>query len=98
MHHNGWLTQYVGGKLDIEVFAGRDFPDNVGEYKLIIHCGACMWNRREMLSRIVKAKEANVPITNYGLAIAFTLGIFDRALIPFPYAKEVYSELIQHDS
>ncbi len=81
-----WLTQYVGGKLEIDSIRGHDFPPNISEYKLIIHCGACMWNRREMLSRIIKARQANVPVTNYGLAIAYSLGIFERALQPFPAA------------
>jgi [FeFe] hydrogenase H-cluster maturation GTPase HydF len=87
-----WLTQYVGGKLQIDNMRGRDFPSNVSEYKLIIHCGACMWNRREMLSRIMKARQAGVPITNYGLTIAYSLGIFERALEPFPGALQVYRE------
>lgn len=85
-----WLTQYVGGKLQIDSMRGHDFPDNLSEYKIIIHCGACMWNRREMLSRIMKAKQANVPITNYGLTIAYSLGIFERALQPFPAALEIF--------
>ena len=87
-----WLTQYVGGKLEFEHYAGHDFPENIKDYNLIIHCGACMTNRREILSRIIKAREANVPITNYGLAIAYSLGIFERALIPFPMAKQIYDE------
>lgn len=85
-----WLTQYVGGKLQIDSTRGHDFPKNIAEYKLIIHCGACMWNRREMLSRIIKAREAGVPITNYGLTIAYSLGIFERALQPFPAALDIY--------
>lgn len=85
-----WLTQYVGGKLLFNNVRGRDFPDNISEYKLIIHCGACMWNRREMLSRIMKARQAGVPITNYGLTIAWSLGIFERALQPFPAALDIY--------
>lgn len=87
-----WLTQYVGGKLQIDNIRGHDFPQNISDYKLIIHCGACMWNRREMLSRIMKAKQSNVPITNYGLTIAYSLGIFERALQPFPSALEIYRE------
>jgi len=79
-----WINQFVGGKVDFEHWRGHDFPYDLKKYKLIIHCGACMWNRREMLTRISLAKEAGVPITNYGLAIAFTLGIFERALRPFP--------------
>jgi [FeFe] hydrogenase H-cluster maturation GTPase HydF len=85
-----WLTRYVGGKLQIDNLRGHDFPENISDYKIIIHCGACMWNRREMLSRIMKAKLANVPITNYGLTIAYSLGIFERALQPFPAALEIY--------
>lgn len=87
-----WLTQYVGGKLQIDNLRGHDFPENISEYKIIIHCGACMWNRREMLSRIMKAKLAGVPITNYGLTIAYSLGIFERALQPFPTALEIYKK------
>lgn len=87
-----WLTQYVGGKLQIDNSRGHDFPGNIADYKMIIHCGACMWNRREMLSRIIKAREAGVPITNYGLTIAYSLGIFERALQPFPAALEIYKK------
>lgn len=89
-----WLTQYVGGKLQINNMRGHDFPENISDYKLIIHCGACMWNRREMLNRILKAKQAGVPITNYGLTIAYSLGIFERALQPFPAALEIYRKMI----
>ena len=85
-----WLTQYVGGKLKIDTIRGHDFPPNITEYKIIIHCGACMWNRREMLSRIIKARQAGVPITNYGLTIAYSLGIFERALQPFPAALDEF--------
>ena len=87
-----WLTQYVGGKLEFEHYAGHDFPENIKDYKLIIHCGACMTNRREILSRIMKANETGIPITNYGLTIAYSLGIFERALEPFPMAKLIYEE------
>ena len=93
-----WLTQYVGGKLDFDFYAGRDFPDNITDYKLIIHCGACMWNRRAMLSRIIRAKECHVPITNYGLCIAYSLGIFERALKPFPFAMQIYEDALQHSN
>ena len=85
-----WLTQYIGGRLNIDFVQGHDFPEDISEYKLIIHCGACMWNRRAMLSRILKCRKANVPITNYGLVIAYSLGIFERALEPFPAALQVY--------
>lgn len=85
-----WLTQYTGVKLNFENMQGRDFPKDLADYKLVIHCGACMWNRREMLSRILKCQQAGVPITNYGLTIAYSLGIFERALQPFPAALEFY--------
>jgi [FeFe] hydrogenase H-cluster maturation GTPase HydF len=85
-----WLNQYVGGQLEFVHHRGHDFPANLSEFKLIIHCGACMWNRREMLSRLMKARMAGVPLTNYGLTIAYSLGIFERALQPFPAALEVY--------
>ena len=85
-----WLTQYVGGKLEFTSVQGHDFPDDVTPYRLIVHCGACMWNRREMLSRLIRCRKAGVPITNYGLTIAYSLGIFERALGPFPAAMEAY--------
>jgi [FeFe] hydrogenase H-cluster maturation GTPase HydF len=88
-----WISQYVGGKLDFTSVQGHDFPDDVSPYQLIVHCGACMWNRREMLSRILRCRKAGVPITNYGLTIAYSLGIFERALSPFPAALEVYKQL-----
>lgn len=87
-----WLTQYAGGKLEFIHYAGHDFPENIKDYNLIVHCGACMTNRKEILSRVIKAKQAGVPITNYGLAIAYSLGIFERALEPFPLAKQIYDE------
>lgn len=87
-----WLTQYVGGKLNFTTVQGQDFPEDVTPYKMIIHCGACMWNRRLMLNRILKCRRANVPITNYGLVIAYSLGIFERALGPFPAALQAYKD------
>ncbi len=81
-----WLRQYVGGDLQIDVYAGKDYPENLKEYKLVIHCGACVLNRREMLTRIQKAKEAGVPITNYGICISFLQGVLKRTLSPFPAA------------
>ena len=91
-----WLTQYTGVKLNFENMQGRDFPKDLADYKLVIHCGACMWNRREMLSRILKCQQAGVPITNYGLTIAYSLGIFERALQSFPAALELYQNTNQN--
>ena len=85
-----WLTQYTGERIQFEHMQGRDFPTDLADYKLVIHCGACMWNRREMLSRILKCQQAGVPITNYGLTIAYSLGIFERALQPFPAALDFF--------
>lgn len=72
------LKKKTGKNLIIEHFSGHDFPDIAG-YKLIIHCGACMTNRKEVLSRILAANKAGVPITNYGIAISYCLGILERA-------------------
>lgn len=85
-----WLTQYVGGKLDFTTVSGKDYPEDLSPYKLIIHCGGCSFNRKEMLNRILRARAAGVPLTNYGLTIAFSLGIFERALQPFPGVAEAY--------
>ncbi|HRT97841.1 MAG TPA: [FeFe] hydrogenase H-cluster maturation GTPase HydF [Planctomycetota bacterium] len=89
-----WLTQLVGGKLHFDTIQGHDFPDDLASYKLVIHCGGCMMNRREMLTRILRCKQAGVPISNYGLIVAYSLGIFERALEPFPAALEVYREAL----
>jgi [FeFe] hydrogenase H-cluster maturation GTPase HydF len=89
-----WLRQFVGGDLDLTHVQGHDFPEDLSPWDLVIHCGACMWNRREMLTRLVRCREAGVPITNYGLAIAYSLGIFERALEPFPDALEGYRRIL----
>jgi [FeFe] hydrogenase H-cluster maturation GTPase HydF len=78
-----WLQKYAGAKLNIDIVAGRDLPEDLTPYKIIINCGACVFNRQEMLSRIEKAQKAKVPITNYGMAIAYIHGILDRAIKPF---------------
>jgi [FeFe] hydrogenase H-cluster maturation GTPase HydF len=88
-----WLRQYVGGKLEFDAVQGRDWPDDLSPYKLIVHCGACMWNRRQMLSRMMLSRRAGVAIANYGMTIAYSLGIFERALGPFPSALETYRRL-----
>jgi [FeFe] hydrogenase H-cluster maturation GTPase HydF len=81
-----WLRQYVGAELSVDVSAGRDYPDNLADYRLVIHCGGCMLTRREMLARLHKARAVGVPVTNYGLAISFTQGVIRRVLSPFPSA------------
>jgi [FeFe] hydrogenase H-cluster maturation GTPase HydF len=87
-----WLGQYIGGSLDVQQMQGRDFISDPKEFKLVIHCGSCMLNRREVLSRIFACNRAGVPITNYGMAIAYSLGIFERALQPFPAALDAYRQ------
>ena len=76
------LRQKTGKDLKIEHYSGHDFPD-ITPYKLIIHCGACMTNRREVLSRILVANNKNIPITNYGIVISYCLGILPRAVKVF---------------
>jgi [FeFe] hydrogenase H-cluster maturation GTPase HydF len=90
-----WMRQYVGGDLRIDVSSGRDYPDNLKEYQLIIHCGACMLTRREMLARIQKAKEEKVPITNYGLSISLSQGVIRRVLSPFPAALDSFQRELE---
>jgi [FeFe] hydrogenase H-cluster maturation GTPase HydF len=85
-----WLTQYVGAPLEFSHVQGRDFPADLSPYRLAVHCGNCTGNRREMLTRIHRCREAGLPITNYGLTIAYSLGIFERALGPFPSALEAF--------
>jgi [FeFe] hydrogenase H-cluster maturation GTPase HydF len=88
-----WLEQKVGEPLQFDTVQGRDFPADLSPYKLVVHCGNCMGNRREMLSRIHRCEAAGVPITNYGLAIAYAFGIFERALRPFPDALDAVHAL-----
>jgi [FeFe] hydrogenase H-cluster maturation GTPase HydF len=87
-----WLEKHVGGKLGFTHVKGRDFPEDLSPYKLVIHCGACMWNRQEMMSRIRECQTQHVPITNYGLVIAMAQGILERALAPFPEALAAFHE------
>jgi [FeFe] hydrogenase H-cluster maturation GTPase HydF len=77
-----WLSQYTGRELVFETAVGHDFPENLEDYALVIHCGACMLNQAEMSRRIVEAHRRGVPVTNYGLAISKTQGLFERAIAP----------------
>ena len=92
-----WLRQYLGFDVQIDHCAGRDYPENVQEYKVIIHCGACMLTRREKLNRIEKAKDANVPITNYGMTISLVQGVMERVLSPFPEAKALFASMNEEE-
>lgn len=84
------LKKYTGKSLNIELSSGRDFPEELSRYALVIHCGGCMLNEREMLHRRNTAEAAGVPFTNYGTAIACMNGILRRSLGVFPdLAKEL---------
>lgn len=88
-----WLREKTKADLIIDHVAGCDFPDNLAEYKLVIQCGGCMNNRREILSRINKCESVNVPITNYGICISELKGVLERVLEPFPAALQRYREI-----
>ena len=77
------LNKYVGAELNYEFRVGSDFPEEIEKYDLIIHCGACMINRKTVLNRINYCKEKNVAITNYGVVIAYLTGILERTLSVF---------------
>ncbi|SEP86155.1 [FeFe] hydrogenase H-cluster maturation GTPase HydF [Lachnospiraceae bacterium NE2001] len=77
-----WLAQRTQKSLVIETSSGADFPENLEDYKLIIHCGGCMLSYREMIYRMKCAEDAGIPFTNYGIAIAFMKGILDRTISP----------------
>ena len=79
-----WIRQYTGVDLEFVHRQGHDFPEDLSPFQLIIQCGACMLNRREVISRILRCRESGVPITNYGVAITYALGVLERALSPFP--------------
>ena len=78
-----WIKKFTGKNLNFEFSSGGEFPENLKKYSLIVHCGGCMINAKEMRSRLDFAKENQVPITNYGIAIAHMHGILERSLSPF---------------
>ena len=83
-----WLCGYTGKKLNIKFTSGREFPYDFKETKLVIHCGGCMLNEKEMKSRMERALDAGVPFTNYGTAIALFTGILERSLSPLEILAE----------
>ena len=84
------LKKYTGKDIDIALSSGRDFPEDLSPYSLVIHCGGCMLGEREMTYRRKTAEDQNVPFTNYGIAIAMMHGILRRSLGVFPdLAKEI---------
>lgn len=87
-----WLRQKAGGELEFNWSSGIHMPEDLDRYKLIVHCGACMINRKEMLHRIMQATSAGVPIVNYGVLIAKVMGILRRALTPFPEILQMFDK------
>ncbi len=85
-----WLRQYLGSDIEIDVYSGRDYPENLSEYSLVVHCGSCMLNRRETLERLQMAERAGVPVTNYGMCISYVQGVIERVLTPFPAALDAF--------
>lgn len=76
--------------IEIVNISGCDFPDNLKEFKLIIHCGSCMFTKKQLMNRIIKAKTANIPITNFGIALSYLNNILTRTIEIFPEFKEVH--------
>lgn len=79
-----WIREYTGAEPEFAFTSGTEFPDDVTEYKLVVHCGGCMLNEREMKYRIACCRDQQVPVTNYGILIAQITGILKRSLEPFP--------------
>ena len=79
-----WIEQYTGKKFDFQFTSGTEFPEDFGKYQMVVHCGGCMLNEREMKYRLQCAEDQNIPITNYGVLIAYMQGILHRCIAPFP--------------
>ena len=79
-----WIRKYTGQEIEFHFTSGTEFPMDLSEYRMIIHCGGCMLNEREMKYRIACAQDAGIPITNYGVAIAYMNGILKRSVEVFP--------------
>ncbi|WP_339818959.1 [FeFe] hydrogenase H-cluster maturation GTPase HydF [Paenibacillus sp. FSL R7-0216] len=92
-----WLRQATGKQLHIEHVSGYSYPPDLARYAMIVHCGACMLNRRAMLHRLGEAQAAGVPIVNYGVLIAYLHGVFPRAIELFPSAMMAWEEAAQED-
>lgn len=86
-----WIRRFTGKDVQFSFTAGNGFPEDVSKYALVVHCGGCMLNEREMQYRLRHSAERNVPMTNYGIAIAHMHGILDRALAPFPDLHQAWS-------
>ncbi len=84
-----WLKKYTGKELEIELSSGRDFPEDLSPYALVIHCGGCMLNEREVKYRMKSAMDQGVPFTNYGITIAYMKGILKRSVEVIPGVREM---------
>ena len=87
-----WLRQHTGKDFNFKYSSGYTFPKDMSEVKLVIHCGACMLTKTEMMHRISEVVKMDIPIVNYGVLISYVQGIFERALEPFPLIKMIYEE------
>jgi [FeFe] hydrogenase H-cluster maturation GTPase HydF len=87
-----WVHEKISPEIEFDHVSGREFPENLNDYKVILHCGSCMLNRKEVLSRLKEAEKAGIPVINYGMGIAWLHGILDRALKPFPEALELWQQ------
>lgn len=83
-----WISAYTGKKLSFNFTSGKDFPSSLTDFRLVIHCGACMLNENEMKNRLLLCKNQEIPITNYGMVIAKTRGILEKSLEPLKKRKE----------
>jgi len=85
-----WMTNFTGKKLEYEVVAGlNNLPRPITEYAIVVQCGGCVITRKQLINRLKPAVDAGVPVTNYGMAIAYMQGIFDRAVAPFVKTKDI---------
>ncbi len=87
------IKAFTGKNIIFEVSSGRDYPQDLNQYKMIIHCGGCMLTRNEMLRRISNAQVKTVPITNYGVCLSYLNGVLERVLSPFPDVLDFYLRL-----
>lgn len=87
-----WIRQYTGKEPEFVFSSGTEFPADLSPYKMIVHCGGCMLNEREMTYRLACAKDQNIPMTNYGILIAYIQGILKRSVEPFPAVSMMLTE------
>ena len=87
-----WIRQYTGKEPEFVFSSGTEFPADLSPYKMIVHCGGCMLNEREMKYRLACAKDQNIPMTNYGILIAYIQGILKRSVVPFPAVSMMLTE------